>query len=240
MSTRYGWSNISKIDFPYQTVIVDVSGTIVDANLKFTKKIWVCMEYANILKYGIGYQDMILAFGGNRINKTLDEKGVREKDIKRFWDTWKRIPEYSPGDIRVFDDVVPALNTLTQMGVQLVIASRLFASNFDLVMDELGRKKCQAAKKGKILAENPRTSEERMRDDCMFHVLKRAIENTDPPRMYIDDSLDRFKIVKKLDSDVTCAGSCRGLFGKEQLKQAGSEKVFCDFEEIFDFGSERQ
>jgi hypothetical protein len=184
---------------------------------------------------------MILAFGGNKTNELFAEKNVQGKDVRKYWDTWASIPEHSPGDIKIFDDVVPALNTLTAMDVQIVIASRLFASNFDLVIDELKRKKCQAAIKGKIIAENPKTHEERMRDDCMLHVLKRAIENTDQPRMYIDDTLDRFEIVKRVDPKIFCVGSCRGFFGKEQLKQAGSEGVITsDFGEIINLGCKEQ
>lgn len=217
-------------DFPYKTCIFDISGVITDANLTFTKKIWTCMLYADISKYDVGFEEMILAFGANRMSNVFEEKNVPKEKRDIFWETWKRIPEHVPGDIRLFPDVIPTLNTLQILGVKVVLASRLYGENFDLVIYELqmiGKLKVE------IIRASPESQEERMRDDCMQRVLARAIDNTRPPRIYVDDSLGRMKGAKSIDPDISCIGSTHGFFNETQLKNAGADRVICNLSELF-------
>lgn len=229
---------LGNMEFPYRTCIFDVSGVITDANLVFLEKLATCMQFAQLDRYDIGFQELILALGSNAIPEFLSFHSVPKGSQDFFWYIWQNIPENVPGRVRIFPDVVPVLHALRELGVTIRFASRLYGPNLTAVFEELQRMGYVGKAEHELFG--PLDSDERMSPDCMYEVFRRAMADTTTPRMYVDDTLDRMATIRKIDPDICCVGSTRGFFGRPHLVDAGASRVICSFYEILPLGDIEQ
>jgi len=221
---------LRNVEFAYRTCIFDVSGVITDANLTFLEKLATSMQFAQLDRSGIGFQELIVAFGSNAIPDIMSDSGVPEDNQDVFWAVWQSIPENVPGRIKVFPEVVPVLHVLRELGVTIRFASRLYGRNLTAVFQELQRMGYLGEARHELFG--PVDQDERMGSDCMHKVLVRALKGTPTPRMYVDDTLDRMATARDIDADICCVGSTRGFFGRPHLVDAGADKVISNFYDI--------
>ena len=219
----------------YKTIIFDVSGVIVDARTEFCRKIDVSMAYAKLSECDFSFEELLIAFGRDAFselfkNKIKDEKLRKEKE-GRFYDTWAKIPEFYPGNINLYDDVVPTLTWFLKQGYSVVFATRLGSKYCLMLKEELKKRELEDVNKIKV--HNP-TPEERFLPNCMDVVFKRVMDDTTPPRVYVDDSINRMAAMKRLDPGIFCVGSTCGFFGELALKNSRADEVINRFSQIIE------
>lgn len=210
----------------YKTIIFDVSGVIVDARTEFCRKIDVSMAYAKLSECDFSFEELLFAFGRDAFpelfkNKIKDKKLRKEKEDD-FYNTWAKIPEFYPGNINLYDDVIPTLNWFLKQGYFVVFATRLGSKYCLLLKEELVKRELEDVEKIKV--HNP-TPEERFLPNCMDFVFKRVMDDTISPRVYVDDSINRMGTMKKFDPGILCVGSTCGFFGEFALKNSGADNV---------------
>lgn len=212
----------------FKTVIFDISGVLVDARSKFCRKIDVCMECARLQEHDFSFEELLMAFGRDAFDKLFEDK-IKNENLRGrlkddFYRTWGKIPEFYPGNISMFDDVIPTLNRLSKEGFIVVFATRLAREYCEILREEL--KRIGVEETEGIEMYEP-TEEERFSPNCMDLVFKRVIKDTEPPRVYIDDSINRMALMKadRFDPEIYCIGSTCGFFGESLLKQNGADKV---------------
>ena len=219
----------------YKTMIFDVSGVIVDARTEFCRKIDVSMAYAKLSECDFSFEELLIAFGRDAFpelfkNKIKDKKLRKEKE-DRFYDTWTKIPEFYPGNINLYDDVVPTLTWFLKQGYSVVFATRLGSKYCLMLKEELKKRELEDVTKIKV---HSPTIEERFLPNCMDVVFKRVMDDTTPPRVYVDDSINRMASMKRLDPGIFCVGSTCGFFGELALKNSGADKVINRFSQIIE------
>lgn len=210
----------------FKTVIFDISGVLVDARSEFCRKIDVSMEYARLCEYDFSFEELLVAFGRDAFPEVFKEKiedeKIRKQREEEFYSTWGKIPEFYPGNVKIFDDVIPTLHWFLKQGFSVVFASRLVSQYCEILVGAAKKKGLEETEKIKIF--NP-TPEERFLPNCMDFVFRRVMDNTEPPRAYVDDSINRMSIIKKFDPKILCMGSTCGFFGEVALRNSGADKV---------------
>lgn len=135
----------------FKTVIFDISGVIVDARSEFCRKIDVSMEHAGLHEYDFSFEELLLAFGRDAFNDKFKEKirgkKLRNQKMNDFYTTWGKIPEFYPGNIEIFENVIPTLTTLMKQGFKVVFASRLAFEFREILKEELRRKGIEEVEK---------------------------------------------------------------------------------------------
>jgi len=135
----------------FKTVIFDISGVIVDARPEFCRKIDVSMKYAGLHEHGFSFEELLVAFGRDAFNDKFKEKIRKEKlrnqKMNDFYTTWGKIPEFYPGNIAIFENVIPTLTTLMKQGFKVVFASRLAFKFREILKEELRRKGIEEVEK---------------------------------------------------------------------------------------------
>lgn len=212
-----------------KTVIFDISGVIVDARASFCRKIDVSMQYAGLCEWDISFEELLLALGRDGFDDLFDKRNVPNRRRDLFYDIWSKIPEFYPGNIYIFEGVIPTLNRLLKQGFKVAFASRLASIYRKILIMELEKGGVEDV--GRIKVEGP-SEEERFLPYCMQYVLKRVIESTQAPRLYVDDSINRAKIMKTIDPKIYCVGSTSGFFNESLLKVAGADDVIHKFSQI--------
>lgn len=208
--------------FSVESVILDVSCTITDARMIFVKKLEICARHAELFRHDIAFPDLIDKFRGEKreMNKLFRGKRVPDKNIDVFWDTWKKIPEYTVGDVPIFHGSIPTLKELVSDGLNVYLACRLEKPILDAVYKELRL----SGLRENIRREFPST-EERMKKGCMKDVLERVISKTSKPRLFVDDSPGRIRLFKNLDTDSICVGITQGFYSKQDFKDADADEA---------------
>ena len=135
----------------FKTVIFDISGVIVDARLEFCRKIGVSMEYAGLHEYDFSFEELLVAFGrdafDDKFKEKIREEKLRNQKMNDFYTTWGKIPEFYPGNVKLFENVIPTLTTLMKQGFKVVFASRLAFEFREILKEELRRKGIEEVEK---------------------------------------------------------------------------------------------
>ena len=76
--------------------------------------------------------------------------------------------------------------------------------------------------------------DERYAPNCMDFVFKRVIDETESPRIYIDDSINRMALIAedRFDPEIYCVGSTCGFFGESLLRQSGADEVIHNLSQL--------
>ena len=229
IKSNNGGDNMTKI----KTIIFDISGVLVDARSEFCRKIDVSMEYAGLCEYDFSFEELLVAFGRDAFPEVFKKKIKDKKILKQreedFYSTWGKIPEFYPGNIKMYDDVIPTLHWFLKQGFSVVFASRLASQYCEILMEALKKKGLEETEKIKIFNPMP---EERFLPNCMDFVFKRVMDNTEPLRVYIDDSINRMDVIKKFDPKILCIGSTCGFFGEFALRNSGADKVINNLSQL--------
>ena len=217
----------------FKTVIFDISGVLVDARSEFCRKIDVSMEYARLCEYDFSFEELLVAFGRDAFpevfKKKIKDKKIRNQREDEFYATWSKIPEFYPGNVKIYDNVIPTLHWFLKQGFSVVFASRLASQYCEILMEALKKKGLEENEKIKIFTPTPK---ERFLPNCMDFVFKRVMANTESPRIYIDDSINRMSIIKKFDPKILCIGSTCGFFGEVALRNSGADKVINNLSQL--------
>ena len=203
-----------------KTILFDVAGVIGDVRGTVPWKVKVSMEEANLSeKYGIGFIELMKAYSSGGFNGLWRKYKVKPLDIGQYHKTWDIIQEYPPGSVRVYHEVPFVLNKLINSKINIVLLTRLNNQNVTNVLREIKRMGFKGDIKSDIKVFNPQNDEVRKNDrEFVKEVMYKAFKETQAPRAYIDDGLDRVVCLKEWDSNLFAIGSARGFYSIEDLQ----------------------
>lgn len=208
-----------------KSIIFDVCGVLGDARGTVSWKIKVAMEEARLSeKYGIGFDEILSAYTTGGFDDLWMKYIVSDDDIGQYFEAWDAIPEYPPGSVRIYPEVPFVFNELIKADFNIVILTRLTSQNVINVLREIKRRGFEGEIENDIKVFNPLNDEVRKCDKLFVEkVLYKAYTETQDPRMYIDDGLERIVHLREWDSDLFTIGSAKGFYNVEFL-----QTIYCN------------
>jgi len=224
-----------------KTIIFDVCGVLGDCRGTVPWKVKVAMEEATLSeKYGIGFTEIITAYTMGGFDDLWRKYKVDPSDIGQYFTAWDSIPEYPLGSVRIYPEVPFVLNKLMEAGVDIALFTRLTNQGVMNVLKEIKRRGFEGDIEDDIKVFNPETDDVRKNDEKFIEkVMFKAYEETQAPRIYIDDGLDRIVQFREWDSNLFAIGSARGFYSVKDLQttyylKSDGGLVFENFESELD------
>lgn len=218
-----------------KTILFDICGVLGDARGTVPWKIKVAMEEANLSeKYGIGFIELMKAYSSGGFNGLWRKYKMKSPDIGKYFETWEEIEEYPPGSVKIYHEVPFVFNKLINAKIRIVLLTRLTNQNVINVLSEIKKRGFEGDIESDIEVFNPQNDEERQEDKRFVEkVMFKAFKETQGPRIYVDDGLDRVVHLKEWDSNLFAIGSTRGFYSIEDIQtmyyKADKELVFKNF-----------
>lgn len=207
-----------------KTILFDVCGVIGDARGKVPWKIKAAMEDAMLCeKYGIGFYEIMNAYATGGFDILWRRYKVKGPDRGQYFGAWDAIPEYPPGSVVVYPEVPFVFNELLEADVDIALLTRLTCQNVTNVLREIKRRGFKGEIEEDIKVFNPKTDDVRKSDKAFVEkVMYKAYKETQAPRVYIDDGLERVTHFREWDRNLFTVGSARGFFCVKYL-----QTVYC-------------
>jgi len=203
-----------------KTIMFDVCGVLGDARGKVPWKIKVAMEEARLCeKYGIGFNEIMTAYAKGGFDSLWRRYKVNDPDRGQYFVAWDAVPEYPPGSVVVYPEVPFVFNKLLEADVDISLLTRLTCQNVTNVLREIKRRGFKGDIEDDIKVFNPKTDNVRKSDKAFVEkVMYKAYKETQAPRAYIDDGLQRVVHLREWDRNLFTIGSARGFFCVKYLQ----------------------
>lgn len=203
-----------------KTIIFDVCGVLGDCRGTVPWKVKVAMEEATLSEeYGIGFSEIMRAYAMGGFDDLWRKYEVDGPHIKQYFTAWDSIPEYPVGSVRIYSEVPFALNKLMEAGIDIALFTRLTNEGVVNVLKEIKKRGFEGDIEDNIKVFNPKTDDVRKNDEKFIEkVMFKAYKETQAPRVYVDDGLDRIVQFREWDPDLSAIGSARGFYSVNDLR----------------------